>query len=260
MGNDKGPDVEKPEHSVFVRPFYLSKYELTNREFVAFLNDVEVQVNDAGEVFYGDLKIALLHCDHFCNDWVEEILFQDGQFSVLAGRERNPAVLVTWFGAMSYARWLSEKTGRKYRLPTESEWEYAAGEGKKHTKWAGTTMASRLSSYANLCDDVCAIPNWGSKKLHDGYPHTAPVGTFKPNAFGLYDMTGNVHEWCGESYYVYTTQKEGSLEIPDPYLHTVRGGSWLNSPKGATTTVRFVGKADYADVAIGFRLAREVEQ
>ncbi len=260
MGNDKGAPEERPEHTVQLRPYYLAKYEVSNEEFVSFLNAVQAEVRDSGNVFYGDLKVAQLHCRHYCNEWEEEILYENGHFKVLPDRERNPVVLVTWFGAMSYARWLAKQTGRPYRLPTESEWEYAAGEGRKHLPWAGTSIAARLDAYANLCDASCAIPNWGTKKLHDGYPKTSPIGTFKPNALGLYDMTGNVHEWCGESYYVYTTRKEGSLEIPDPYLHTVRGGSWLNSPKGATVTARYTAKADYADVAIGFRLARDLER
>ncbi len=260
MGNDKGASVEAPAHQVVVRSFYMAKYEVSNAEFVTFLNAEKDRINvtEEGEVLYNDLKIASLKCEHACVGWEPEILYDSGQFKVAEGKKSYPVVLVSWFGAQKYADWLARVSGRPYRLPTEAEWEYAAGEGKRHLKWAGVSKIARLSEYANLCDNGCLVKEWRYKNLHDGFPGRAPVGSFKPNAFGLYDMTGNVSEWCGESFYLYTTQKEGELTIPDPYQHTIRGGSWLNTPRGATTTVRFTAQAEQCDVSVGFRLARSI--
>ncbi len=261
MGNDKGAQVEAPAHQVVVKSFYMARYEVSNAEFVAFLNAEKDRLNvtEDGEVFCDEIKIASLKCEHACIGWEPEILYENGCFKVATGRESYPAVLVSWFGAQKYANWLARVSGRPYRLPTEREWEYAAGEGKRHLKWAGVSKISHLSEYANLCGAECIIEDWRHEKLHDGFPGRAPVGSLKPNAFGIYDMTGNVSEWCGESFYIYTAQKEGSLIIPDPYLHTIRGGSWLNTPRGATTTARFTAHAEECDVSIGFRLARSIE-
>ena len=260
MGSDKSAQVEAPAHQVSVRNFYIAKYEVSNAEFITFLNAEKnhLRITEESEIFYDDLKIASLKCEHACLGWKPEIIYQDGHFKVIKGRESYPVVLVSWFGAQKYADWLARVSGRPYHLPTEEEWEYAAGEGKRHLKWAGVSKIARLNEYANLCDDGCLIEDWRYKNLHDGFPGRAPVGSFKPNAFGIYDMTGNVSEWCGESFYVYTTQKEGALTIPDPYQHTIRGGSWLNSPRGATTTARFTAHAEQCDVSVGFRLARSI--
>ena len=113
------------------------------------------------------------------------------------GRGKRPVINVTWTDADRYTKWLAEKTGKPYRLLTEAEWEYAARAGAGRARFFGIKRED-VCTYANLYDRTAeAKLEFGMETLpcDDGYDVTAPVGSFKPNAFGLHDMLGNVWEW-----------------------------------------------------------------
>ena len=115
-------------------------------------------------------------------------------------------VEVSWNDATAFCAWLSKKEGKTYELPTEAEWEYACRAGTKTRFWCGDTDAS-LQGKMNIADaslkgkvDSEAAKNWAFVPWDDGYPFTSPVGHFKANPWGLYDMGGNVWQWCAGGY------------------------------------------------------------
>ncbi|MDH5739252.1 MAG: SUMF1/EgtB/PvdO family nonheme iron enzyme [Nitrospira sp.] len=163
------------------------------------------------------------------------------------GREKRPVILVSWDDAVAYAKWLSHVTGKHYRLPTESEWEYAARSGGNDETWAGTSDEKQLADYA----------------VYD-VRRTEPVGSKKPNGFGLSDMSGNVYEWVEdcwhESYKEAPTDGSAWLEANGGECgrRVVRGGSWNGGPVWLRTSTR------YGDVTgdrlndLGFRLVQDI--
>jgi formylglycine-generating enzyme required for sulfatase activity len=116
--------------------------------------------------------------------------------------KQHPVVNVSWNDAVAFCQWLSKKEGKTYRLPTEAEWEYACRAGTT-TRFSFGDADANLKDYANVADrsvqekfDAKAYSDYGFMDWDDGYPFTSPVGSFKANAWGLYDMHGNVCQWC----------------------------------------------------------------
>ena len=148
------------------------------------------------------------------------------------GRGNRPVINVNWNEAVAYAKWLSEKTGKHFRLPTEQEWEYAARAGTTTDYPWGNSIGSN-----NANCDGCGS-QWDNKK-------TAPVGSFRANQFGLYDMHGNVEEWTSSCY------------ESDCRFRVLRGGSWYSKPAWARSAYRsWVGPADRLSSS-GFRIAQD---
>jgi len=145
------------------------------------------------------------------------------------GKERRPVINVNWTDAQEYVTWLSKKTGNTYRLLSEAEWEYAARAGTTTTYSWGDGIGKGNANCAGCGSE------WDNKQ-------TAPVGSFKPNAFGLYDIHGNVWEWCEDAY--------GSSD------RLLRGGSWFNAPDDLRSAKSSIGLLDLRSDVIGFRLAR----
>lgn len=149
------------------------------------------------------------------------------------GRGPRPVINVSWEEARAYAAWLAGETGQRYRLPTESEWEYAARSGAKQETWAGTSEENQLGIYAVFSE------NSGGK--------TAEVGSKQSNAFGLYDMSGNVWEWVEDclhaNYKGAPTDGSAWLEATggDCSLRVVRGGAWFFTPDALRSSNRFRG-------------------
>jgi formylglycine-generating enzyme required for sulfatase activity len=223
-----GAKDEQPVHEVTVSSFYLSKTEVTNAQFAAFINDWGKDRDENGDRMIYEYKWGLGKSG---NRWTPQ-----------AGYENHPVVRVTWYGARQFAEWLGG------RLPTEAEWEYAARSGGKKQKWAGTDKESELGDYA-----------WYDKNSDE---HTHPVGRKKPNGLGLYDMSGNVWEWCqdwyDEEYYKSspTRNPSGPAEGEERVLC---GGSWVNDDWDCRTVYRSRNVPGSRNIVSGFRVALSAE-
>jgi len=215
----------RPVHSVYLDPFWMDQHEVTNSQYAQFLN-VQGNKLEEGETW--------LNADH--ED--VSIVQKNGKWQPKNGYEDHPVVEVSWYGAQAYCEW----AGR--RLPTEAEWEKAARggmEGKEYP-WGNTFDGDKV----NFCDSKCDL-TWANNTYNDGYKKTAPVSSYTPNDFGLFDMAGNVSEWVAdwfdEDYYV-SSSYDNPLGPPRPStggIHCLRGGSWYDTDQNIRVSTR--GKA-----------------
>jgi len=231
---DAGED-ERPAHDVILSDFEIGKYEVTNAEYAAFLNESGNQ--EEGGVDWINLESSLRK--EKCR-----IQSSDGKvFAVEKGYERHPVIYVSWYGAKAYCDWLSKKTGRQYRLPTEAEWEYAARGGqaglKDNFEYAGSNTLGEVGWY---------------NRNSDGQAHR--VGEKDNNQLGLYDMSGNIFEWCADWYAAYPTNAQTDPKGPNTgELRVFRGGSWSIGARFCRSANRFHYVPTGRDNLIGFRLA-----
>jgi formylglycine-generating enzyme required for sulfatase activity len=176
---------------------------------------------------------------------------------------QDPVVCVSWADATAYAEWLSRRTGRRYRLPSEAEWEYAARAGSIGARaWddAGVPACTR----ANLRDLAMAgfygaAADASFAACHDGFVHTSRVGAFPANAFGLHDMLGNVWQWTQDCWHptLQGLPRQGTpREVGDCQQRAARGGSWSNDVRLVRTSYRSSGPATARSSNTGFRLVR----
>jgi len=182
------------------------------------------------------------------------------------GRGRHPVVNVSWQDASNFARWLTVRTGRPYRLPSEQEWEYSAQAGAPRARFFGISR-EQTCIYGNVYDITAHQVHdfgWSWLPCEDGYADTAPVGSFKANAFGVHDMLGNVWEWVQDclnpNWRFSRAPMDGSAFVDgDCSQHAYRGGSWLsNQPYYLRTGDRYkFSGARNND--LGFRVARSLE-
>ena len=175
--------------------------------------------------------------------------------------DEHPVVNVSWNDAVAFCKWLSRKEGKAYRLPTEAEWEYACRAGTT-TRYFNGDDPELLAKVGNVADAAAKteFPDWTlTIKASDGYAFTAPVGSFQPNAFGIYDMHGNAWQWCAdwfdEKYYA-------ASPVNDPIgpdsgrSRVLRGGSWMGWPLVSSSAKRIQCPPVFRDFSIGFRVAR----
>ena len=144
---------------------------------------------------------------------------------------KEPVVCLSWNDTQRYIKWLSEKTGERYRLPSEAEWEYAARAGSE-TKYFFGNSTSDLCRSANGAAAETDF-SWRNKDCRDGYKRTAPAASFTANAFGLYDMHGNVREWtqdCWNDSYKGAPSDGSAWLSGECGRRVLRGGSWLSNP------------------------------
>lgn len=254
MGSERETPAEKPVSPVEIeQPFWMGEAEVTLEQYRRF--DPE-----------------------YLNGWYD-MHYKD---QVRPGYDmdadpRFPAIRVPWTRAMEFCRWLSGKTGKKVTLPTEAQWEYAARGGADTDFFFGERDAD-FSAYANLGDvtlkelavsgvDPKPIKNpdrfWDfvprDEKYNDGKLHLAPVKSYKPNAYGLYDMIGNAAEWTRSEYRPYPWKEgDGRNESLDSRVpRAVRGGSWYDRPRRATSSWRW-GYPSWRPVYnVGFRVMIE---
>lgn len=225
-------DDEGPQHTVTIaRPFAAGKYEVTFDEW------------DTCVAGGGCARVA----DH---GW---------------GRGRRPVIHVSYEQAIGYTEWLSKKTGKPYRLLSEAEWEYAARAGSQAARFWGA-MADRACEFENGADAALERQKpegwkdeWGLHACDDGHARTAPAGAFKPNAFGLHDMLGNVSEWVEDCYnksYEGAPTDGRAWTTADCPRRVLRGGNWSNSPAGVRSANRNGDPPSLQNMIVGFRVAR----
>lgn len=211
------PD-EQPVHEVTVAAFAAGRFEVTRGEFAAF-------VTATGYAPSSGCLIDRTRTGQMLFD--SSASWRDPGYPQT---DRDPVVCMGWADAQAYAAWLSRRTGKVYRLLSEAEWEYAARAGTTSEFFWGNTDHD-LCTYANGGDLAAQkqYPSWPAAPCNDGYVFTAPVGSFRPNAFGLYDMAGNAWEWIADCYAPrYDVQpRDGSAYTGGSCDHHVlRGGSW----------------------------------
>jgi len=228
MGDSAGDGDanERPVHTVCINDFSIGKYDITNAQFRKFRPH-----HDSGK--YEGLTL---------------------------NGDMQPVVNVSWYDAVAFAKWLSEKTGHTYRLPTEAEWEFAARAGTKTSRFWGND-SDEACKYANVADITAKKrwPRWTTFSCEDGYAVSAPVGSFKPNGYGLYDMLGNVWQWTED---VYDSAAYTKLPKNDPVYEgsgeyrVMRGGGWSNGPLGVRSSHRVGLSPAFGHHALGFRLVK----
>ena len=161
------------------------------------------------------------------------------------GRDDRPVIDVSWTDAMAYAEWLSRETGKRYRLPTEAEWEYAARAGSRTAYPWGNAIGNNRAN----CDGCGS--RWGDEQ-------TAPVGSFAPNTWGLHDTVGNVWEWtCSAADESYDGGEQRCASLGTDGERVFRGGSWVNYPNRVRSAHRYWFGAGFKYNFLGFRLARD---
>lgn len=257
--NEKGRNADEgPQHPVAIRPFWMGKCEVAWDEFDLYRKEKGVKNPDMNDAILKSKPDAITGPTP---PYVDE--------SYGHGREGHPALCMTHHSAMEYCRWLSEKTGKHYRLPTEAEWEYAARAGSK-TAYCFGDDPKDLGDYA-----------WFAGNSEET---THPVGKKKPNAWGLHDMYGNILEWCLDHY---KKDYYAGLPLDKPTLcpvlvptdtrfsHVARGGSWSDQAAQCRSSARrgsdrtwiksdpqrpqsiwWLTNTDF----IGFRIVRAVEE
>nr|VFK78593.1 MAG: Formylglycine-generating enzyme, required for sulfatase activity, contains SUMF1/FGE domain [Candidatus Kentron sp. SD] len=194
----------------------------------------------------GTWAVTFTEYDHFC-----EVTGRGKPADEGWGREGRPVINVSWRDALDYCAWLSEETGERYRLPSEAQWEYAIRAGTETNYWWGDEFRG------NMANCVGCESQWDDKK-------TAPVGSFAPNSFGLFDMGGNVCEWladCWHSNYQGAPVDERVWERENPgdcVWRVTRGGSWIGSAWYLRSASRFWFSSDVANFNVGFRVVREI--
>lgn len=285
LANEKVPDDELPQRPVRVpRPFAMARYEVTIGEFKKFAAATGRKPGDScfgwdKKGLPGELK---------GNDWTKPGFRQS---------DTQPAVCVTWDEATEYAKWISSRTGKRYRLPSEAEWEYAARGGSSDVM-PGETPGG-LCKYGNVADLSAAqaigdpaAKSWRPKEsakyrgairlgpkfslwvgktevpwlvapCRDGYAlTTAPVGRFSANRFGLYDMVGNAWEWladCWAEGYGGAPSDTTPRDSAPCKMRLLRSGAWAMNNDGWRYSDRDRDHPERRYSVVGFRLARDIE-
>jgi formylglycine-generating enzyme len=283
MGSEDGNPDEQPVHPVTVSGFWMDKTEVTNEQFERFAKatgyvtvaerkpdpkdfpDAPPDMLVAGSVVFNPPPgVVSLENHYIWWKWVPDANWRhpEGPGSSINGRERHPVVHVSWIDAMAYANW----TGK--RLPTEAEWEVASRGGleRKSYSW-GDDQTPGGQWKANIWQG--RFPNENTQA--DGFPVTAPVGSFTANGYGLYDMAGNVWEWCSDWYRADSyatgskTNPTGPIDSFDPNEPNVpkkimRGGSYLCSDlycTGYRPSARMKSSPDTGLSHTGFRCVKD---
>lgn len=235
MGSETGGEDEIPVHEVELEGFYISKYEITHGQYVAFLNDVGVDE-------FGTLNgIKYFNID----DEQCAIKYRQGKFEFWANAfitsDKVPMLNVSWYGASAYAKWAGGK------LPSEAQWEYAARGGQN--------QSDLLYAGSNTLEDVAEFGG-------NNYKQPMPVGGKTPNELGIYDMSGNVWEWV-DDWYDRETYFDKDRDNPKGPVNgefkVNRGGSWACFARFCRNTNRYKNKPEAMFNYLGFRIVRSVK-
>ena len=238
MGQSLVEGDEMPVHSVNItQGFYMGKYEVTNTQYIEFLNDV-AEVEPGSEEWF----------DTQAEDSDSHIIETGGNYIVESGYENHPVIQVSWYGAKAFCNWMSSETGENYRFPSEAEWEYACRGGSETAFCYGDTDSS-LGDYA-----------WYSLNSGGG---THQVGEKLSNDWGLYDMHGNIWEWCEDDYHDNYTDspvdESVCVDSPRSTSRVLRGGSWGDTASSCRSARRYSRTPTDKHGRFGFRVVLEAE-
>ena len=244
--SESGRQENEEVHGVTISaPFAIGRYEVTVAEFGRF---VDATGYSAGNSCWGSNRKEIDG-----QSWRNPGFGQSGQF---------PVVCMSWDDAQAYVAWLSRETGEEYRLPSESEWEYAARAGTSTARYWGEGESDQCR-HANGGDvstkEHYSDIAWDFASCHDGYVHTAPVGSFMANDWKLHDMLGNVWEWtedCWNGSYAGAPSDGNAWKDGDCAERILRGGSWFNEPRYLRAADRVSASTGLRGASAGFRVAR----
>lgn len=247
-------DDERPQYNVNVGEFWMSKFEITNTQYAAFLNAKSIGSDGKGEVTYDNNGTPATESQKFISAHNWGVTYNAGAWKAQDGYENHPVINVTWYGATAFAAWT------KGRLPTETEWEYACR--------AGTTTPFGIGDGTKLYSDMANINGSYPYELPGGninnfsgsaeHPNTylantCAVGSYPyRNAWGLYDMHGNVSEWT--SSYWTDSYSEADRQNPNTAYRVLRGGFWSYFAQGCRSAFRGTDDPAYAYDNVGFRV------
>ena len=253
---DAEPD-EKPVHRVRIsKSFYLGTTEVTRAQFRKFAEEkpylTQAEGNPPGSWGWNEATQKYQGVPGL--NWKNPGFDQD---------DDHPVVNVSYNDAKAFAAWLSQKEGKSYRLPTEAEWEYSC-RAWSTSRYSFGDDPEGLAAVGNVCDGTAKEkhPNWAeSIAARDDHVFTAPVASFRPNKFGLYDMHGNAWEWCSDGYdadyYKHSpVDNPTGLESSPNRVH--RGGGWLDVPSNFRSGNRHGGSPNSRSAHLGFRLALDL--
>ena len=241
---------EGPPHEVAItRPFYIAAHEVTLEQFRAF-------VSASGYSAHRTSTSSL--------DGPDETTPEPWENALFSQTSSHPVTCVSWNDAVAFCEWLSEEEGKRYRLPTEAEWEYACRAGSQLPFAFGYSLW-RFRPMANHADVALLNDSSGLKETaapwNDGFAFSAPVGSFEPNAFGLCDMHGNIREWC-QDYFDPTYFLEGPSRDPrggaNGRTRILRGGSWGSQESYCRSARRFDDRPETRENRNGFRVVCEI--
>jgi formylglycine-generating enzyme len=256
MGAPAGPeyeDYERPRHDVRIDyGFALGQAPVTRREFAAFVKETGYRAGGGCDQYDDDTRILP---NHSGLNWANPGFVQT---------DFDPVVCVNAIDAQAYIDWLSKRTGKRYRLPSEAEWEYAARGGNREDRYFPHDPAG-FCRYVNGADAAFEARFGPAKTLanntacNDGHIFTSPVGTFPPNPFGLQDMIGNVMQLIADDWHESYSGApvDGRAWINDGSTPVLRGGSWYAAPAGLSAIWRTWQNRDWREPFVGFRVARD---
>jgi formylglycine-generating enzyme required for sulfatase activity/enamine deaminase RidA (YjgF/YER057c/UK114 family) len=257
MGSPESEPVrdkdEGPQREVVIRnAFAISKFEVTRGQFRKFVTETGHQ--------------GARNCSVLTGTKSERVPAKSWEDTNSPQTDDHPVACISWFDAKAYVGWLARKTGKPYRLLSEAEWEYAARAGSA-AKYSFGDDADQLCGYANVADDSAreagGLANWTYVKCRDGYGlNTAPVGSFKPNRFGLHDMHGNVWEWvedCAHETYDGAPTDATAWVAGDCRGRVDRGGGYYNNRGTNRSSERAFFPPTGNSANIGLRLAQTLE-
>lgn len=253
-------NYEGPQRTVTIgRSFAIAKYKVTRAEWSMFVRESRHRSAEG--------------CMHFTGkQWLRDVS-RNWENPGFSQTDDHPAVCINWQDAKAFATWLSRRSGKVYRLPSEAEWEYAARAGtvsarpwdEAHiTRGHGSTPSScTAANGADLSTRRAGLDFPKVAECDDGYPYTSPVIRFAPNRFDLYDMIGNAWEWTEDcwlqDYGLAPTDAKPATEGANCGLRAVRGGGWTNPPSDLRSAVRVFANPRLGYNYVGLRIARDVE-
>ena len=233
---------ETPVQNIPVKAFAMGKYEVTKAQWRVFVEKTAYQTSSDCLTWDGDgyAKPAQL-------SWQQPGFIQT---------DEHPVVCVNWRDAQAYTQWLSQVSGKHYRLPSEAEWEYAgkAGQGLVPFSW---NPSEPVCAHANLADQTLtqSHPQWVVVSCSDGFAYTAPAGSFSSNPWGIFDMQGNVMEWVSSCYS--SSLSSQPVEGSACSKRVIKGGGWDMSEKLLRNAYRGRAGEFNMSTGLGFRVARD---